>query len=59
MNSIANRKQILDKNSGTKLPIFSNNEDVTGDVAISLKEESKFEHVGITIELIGKISIFN
>ena len=28
---------------------------MSGEVAISLKEESRFEHVGVTIELIGKI----
>lgn len=56
LNPIQNRKQILDKETGTKTCIFSNNDDVTGEVAISLKEDSRFEHIGITIELIGKIS---
>jgi len=58
INSIVNRRQILDNDSGMKFCIFSNNDDITGEVSISIKEESKFEHIGISIELIGKISIY-
>ncbi len=47
----------MDKDTGVKSCIFSNNEDISGDVSVALKEESKFEHIGITIELIGKISM--
>lgn len=54
---IGNRKNILGKDN-EKIHIFSDFEDITGEVLVNLKDEGNFEHSGLTLELIGKISIF-
>jgi len=48
------RKTVLDNETGEKYYIFSSNDDLSGNVVLSLTD-SAFEHNGITIELIGQI----
>jgi hypothetical protein len=54
---VSNRKNISEKdNNNEKIPIFSNLEDISGEVLFNLKDENSFEHSGLTLELIGKMS---
>ena len=54
--SILNRKNIFGKDNNEKIPIFSNFEDISGEVLLNLKDEAIFEHSGLTLELIGEMS---
>lgn len=49
------RDLFLDKESGDKFCIFRSEEDVTGEVQVQVQQNSEFEHIGVNIELIGKI----
>lgn len=46
----------MDKETGENFPIFFNNDDILGEVHVKLRESASFDHLGITIELIGIIS---
>jgi hypothetical protein len=53
---IPNRRNNLAEDNNERIPIFSNLEDINGEVLLNLKDESYFEHSGLTLELIGKMS---
>jgi hypothetical protein len=46
----------MDKENGDKFCIFTNKDDISGDVAVKMRENSSFDHIGIQIELIGEVS---
>jgi len=41
-----------------KLPVFTKNDDMSGTVAITLKDSKKYEHLGIKCYLVGFLGIF-
>ncbi len=53
---ISNRRNFLVEDGKERIPIFSNLDDLNGEVLLHLKEDSSFEHTGLTLELIGKLS---
>ena len=58
IDEVPNRKRISvsEKNGeATKLPSFTDRENVTGKVIINLNKTKKLEHTGIKIELVGLI----
>lgn len=46
----------MDKETGENYCLFSDYEDITGEVHAKLRENATFDHTGIQIELIGIIS---
>ena len=49
---------VKDENKNTiKLPIYTGEDDISGVVAVQLKETKKFEHLGVKIEVIGHLEI--
>ena len=54
---IMNRKTKIDQNTCEKHPIFCNGENIQGEVKFMLNSQN-FQHNGIKIELLGKISTF-
>lgn len=58
INKVDNRKNgsLKDKQGNTfKAPVFSDGEDIKGQVAITLNKNKRIEHLGIRVELIGVI----
>ena len=56
LNPIHDRKKHTDKETGESQYIYSNNDDISGEVLIRPRH-TPFEHTGIHLELIGIISI--
>ncbi len=40
-----------------KLPIYTANDDISGEVKVELKDTKKYEHLGIKCTLIGYLGI--
>lgn len=41
------------KGEKIKLPIYTANDDISGEVKVELKDTKKYEHLGVKIMLIG------
>lgn len=42
-----------------KLPIYTANDDISGEVKVELKDTKKYEHLGIKCMLVGYLEIFS
>lgn len=43
------------KGEKVKLPIYTGNDDISGEVRVELKDTKKFEHLGIKCMLVGHL----
>jgi hypothetical protein len=55
LQEIKNRPKHKDPESGDNINIYTNNDDINGEVQI-IPKQTPFEHTGIHLELIGIIS---
>lgn len=46
-----------EKGASTKIPVFSDGEDVTGAACLVIKPGKKLEHTGIKVDLVGQITL--
>lgn len=42
-----------EKGEKVKLPIYTGNDDISGEVKVELKDTKKYEHLGVKVMLIG------
>jgi hypothetical protein len=54
--NIKNKKKQSDKETGEEYFIYTNNDDITGEVNV-MPRDIPFEHTGIILEMIGTIGI--
>ncbi|CAK93217.1 unnamed protein product (macronuclear) [Paramecium tetraurelia] len=62
LDGIETRKhtRFTDKQLGAlKLPVYTGDDDISGVVEVKMNKQKKIEHMGIRIELVGRIEIIN
>ncbi|CAD8058956.1 unnamed protein product [Paramecium primaurelia] len=62
LDGIETRKhtRFVDKQLGVlKLPVYTGDDDISGVVEVKMNKQKKIEHLGIRIELVGRIEIIN
>eukprot|EP01017_Pseudomicrothorax_dubius_P030069 TRINITY_DN370_c0_g1_i1.p1 TRINITY_DN370_c0_g1~~TRINITY_DN370_c0_g1_i1.p1 ORF type:complete len:299 (-),score=111.39 TRINITY_DN370_c0_g1_i1:132-1028(-) len=59
LDGVEGRKQarIRDKDNVMKLPLYQGDDDISGVVEVKLNKAKKLEHLGVKIELIGRIEV--
>jgi hypothetical protein len=58
LHPIKNRKNFKDLETGESYNIYTNNDDINGEIQI-IPRHTPFEHTGIHLELIGLIGNYN
>ncbi len=56
INPIKDREPYKDKETGASQIIFHSNDDISGEVDLRITSDGDFDHAGVNVELIGKIS---